>query len=50
LSNSTPGGGVSAGSTLPLTGEPMAITAGVGGLLVAGGAVAMWYSRRRRNA
>ena len=36
--------------TLPLTGSPMASVMTVGGLLVAGGAASVWYTRRRRNA
>ncbi|UQU66421.1 LPXTG cell wall anchor domain-containing protein [Couchioplanes caeruleus] len=44
------GGGVSAGGTLPVTGAPMGLTFGVGALLVAGGAAAVLYSRRRRSA
>ena len=46
----TPGGGVSAGGTLPVTGAPMAATLTVGAVLVAGGAAAVWYTRRRRTA
>lgn len=49
-SASTPGGGVSAGGTLPLTGAPMSATLTVGMVLVAGGAAAVWYTRRRREA
>ncbi|MFI7600537.1 LPXTG cell wall anchor domain-containing protein [Actinoplanes sp. NPDC049681] len=49
-SKSTPGGGVSAGGTLPVTGAPMGLTMGVGALLVAAGAGAVFYTRRRRNA
>ncbi len=48
-STSTPGG-VSAGGTLPLTGAPMGLTVALGGLLIAGGATAVYYSRRRRSA
>ncbi|MEV7623089.1 LPXTG cell wall anchor domain-containing protein [Actinoplanes sp. NPDC089786] len=44
-----PTGGVNAG-TLPLTGAPMGATIGLGALLVAGGAAAVWYTRRRREA
>jgi LPXTG-motif cell wall-anchored protein len=49
-SPATPGGGVSAGGTLPLTGAPMAATVTMGALLVAGGGFAVWYTRRRRTA
>jgi len=49
-SQSTPGGGVSAGGTLPLTGAPMGLTIALGGLMVAGGAAAVYYGRRRRSA
>lgn len=49
-SESTPGGGVSAGGTLPVTGAPMGLTIGFGALLVAAGAGAVYYTRRRRNA
>jgi LPXTG-motif cell wall-anchored protein len=48
-STSTPGG-VSAGGTLPLTGAPMGLTVALGGLMVAAGAAAVFYTRRRRNA
>ncbi|WP_158510591.1 LPXTG cell wall anchor domain-containing protein [Actinoplanes friuliensis] len=48
-SASTPGG-VSAGGTLPLTGAPMGITMGIGGLMVAAGAAAILITRRRRSA
>jgi len=48
-SKSTPGG-VSAGGTLPLTGAPMGLTMGLGGLMVAAGAVAVLVTRRRRSA
>jgi LPXTG-motif cell wall-anchored protein len=43
-----PTGGVNAG-TLPLTGAPMGATIGLGALLVAGGGLAVWYTRRRRT-
>ncbi|GAA4970048.1 LPXTG cell wall anchor domain-containing protein [Actinoplanes utahensis] len=46
----TGGAGVSSGETLPLTGDALGGTLAVGGLLVAGGAAAVLYSRRRRNA
>jgi len=49
-SQSTPGGGVSAGGTLPVTGAPMGLTVAVGALLVAAGAGAVFYTRRRRSA
>jgi LPXTG-motif cell wall-anchored protein len=49
-SRSTPGGGVSAGGTLPLTGAPMGLTIALGGLMVAGGAAAVFVTRRRRSA
>ena len=42
-------GGVSPG-TLPLTGSPSVGVISLGALLVAAGAGAVWYSRRRRNA
>ncbi|GAA4591370.1 LPXTG-motif cell wall-anchored protein [Actinoplanes octamycinicus] len=45
----TKGGGVSNGS-LPLTGGPVAATVAVGAMLVAGGAGALWYTRRRKTA
>jgi LPXTG-motif cell wall-anchored protein len=46
---SSPGGaGVSSG--LPLTGAPVGGTLALGGLMLAGGAAAVWYTRRRRNA
>ena len=48
-SQSTPGG-VSAGGTLPLTGAPMGLTMAIGGLMVAVGAAAVFYTRRRRSA
>jgi LPXTG-motif cell wall-anchored protein len=41
--------GVSAG-TLPLTGAPMGLTMAIGGMLVAGGSAAVYYTRRRRSA
>ncbi|WP_285683124.1 hypothetical protein [Actinoplanes sp. NBRC 103695] len=44
-----PTGGVNAG-TLPLTGAPMGSVIGFGALLVAGGGLAVWYTRRRRTA
>jgi len=47
---STPGGGVSAGGTLPLTGAPMGLTVALGGLMIAGGAAAVYFTRRRRSA
>lgn len=45
---STQGAGVSSGSTLPVTGAPLAGTLTFGGLLVAAGVTAVWYTRRRR--
>jgi LPXTG-motif cell wall-anchored protein len=42
------GGGVSPAGTLPLTGTPSAGVIGLGALLVAAGAAAVWYTRRRR--
>ncbi|HEV7961032.1 MAG TPA: hypothetical protein VGP57_00695 [Actinoplanes sp.] len=42
------GGGVSPAGTLPLTGAPSAGVVGLGALLVGAGAVAVWYTRRRR--
>jgi hypothetical protein len=44
-----PSGGVNAG-TLPLTGPPMGTMISVGAVLLAGGALAVWYTRRRREA
>jgi len=49
-SSSTPGHGVSPAHMLPLTGAPSAGTIGLGVLLVAAGAGAVWYTRRRRSA
>ena len=46
---STAGAGVSSGSTLPVTGAPLAGTIALGGLLVAAGSSAVWYTRRRRT-
>lgn len=46
----TPGGGVSAGGALPVTGAPMGTIVSLGVLLVAAGAGSVWYTRRRRNA
>ncbi|GGN52820.1 hypothetical protein GCM10010112_00950 [Actinoplanes lobatus] len=45
----TAGAGVSSGNTLPLTGSPSGGVLALGGLMVAGGAAAVWYTRRRRN-
>jgi LPXTG-motif cell wall-anchored protein len=45
----TPGTGLKSGS-LPLTGAPMGATMALGGLMVAAGGAAIWYTRRRRNA
>jgi LPXTG-motif cell wall-anchored protein len=47
---SSQGGGVSAGSTLPVTGPPMGTVISIGGLLVAAGAASVLYTRRRRSA
>jgi hypothetical protein len=49
-SRTTGGAGVSSGGTLPLTGAPLGGTLALGGLMLAGGATAVWYTRRRRNA
>ena len=49
-SPSAPGGGVSAGGTLPKTGAPSGAIIGVGAAMVLAGAAAVWYTRRRRNA
>ncbi|MET0496008.1 MAG: LPXTG cell wall anchor domain-containing protein [Actinoplanes sp.] len=49
-SPTTPGGGVSPAGTLPLTGAPGGLTIALGALLVAGGAGAVYYTRRRRTA
>jgi LPXTG-motif cell wall-anchored protein len=38
------------GGTLPLTGAPTAGIAGMGAALVGTGALALWFSRRRRDA
>jgi LPXTG-motif cell wall-anchored protein len=46
----TPGGGVSAGHALPVTGAPMGAVVSLGALMVAAGALSVWYTRRRRNA
>ena len=46
----TPGGGVSAGHALPVTGAPMGTVISVGVLMVAAGAASVWYTRRRRSA
>ncbi|MET0415057.1 MAG: LPXTG cell wall anchor domain-containing protein [Actinoplanes sp.] len=46
----TPGGGVSAGHELPVTGAPMGAIVSMGGLLVAAGVGSVWYTRRRRSA
>ncbi|AGL20166.1 LPXTG cell wall anchor domain-containing protein [Actinoplanes sp. N902-109] len=47
-SRSTPGGGVSAGGTLPRTGAPAGLTIALGALLVAGGVGAVYAGKRRR--
>jgi LPXTG-motif cell wall-anchored protein len=49
-SKTTGGAGVSSGGTLPLTGAPLGGTLTLGGLMLAGGAAAVFYTRRRRNA
>jgi LPXTG-motif cell wall-anchored protein len=46
---STPGGGVSAGHALPVTGPSMGTMASVGGVMVALGIASVWYTRRRRT-
>ena len=46
----THGGGVSAGSALPVTGAPMGAVISLGALMVAAGAGTIWYTRRRRTA
>ncbi|WP_328461133.1 hypothetical protein OHA21_31720 [Actinoplanes sp. NBC_00393] len=46
----THGAGVSSGSTLPVTGAPLTGTLVFGGLLVAAGVTAVYYTRRRRSA
>ena len=46
----TPGGGVSAGHALPVTGAPMGAVMSLGALLVAAGGASVWYTRRRRSA
>ena len=46
--DSVPGSG--GGDTLPVTGAPMALVSTVGGLLVAFGAIAVWFSGRRRRS
>ncbi|MEV6342229.1 hypothetical protein [Actinoplanes sp. NPDC051851] len=38
------------GGTLAVTGAPLAGTLALGGLLVGGGAAALWYTRRRKTA
>ncbi|MCO8270852.1 LPXTG cell wall anchor domain-containing protein [Actinoplanes sp. TRM 88003] len=47
---SPPGGGVSAGGALPVTGAPTGMVISLGAVLVAAGAGAVWYTRRRRTA
>ncbi|MEU4688042.1 hypothetical protein [Actinoplanes sp. NPDC023714] len=47
-SATTAGAGVSDSSTLPVTGAPLTGTLALGGLLVAAGTTAVWYTRRRR--
>ncbi|GAA0435840.1 hypothetical protein Aca07nite_16310 [Actinoplanes capillaceus] len=45
----TAGAGVSSGDTLPVTGSPSGGVLAAGGLMVAAGTAAVWYTRRRRN-
>jgi LPXTG-motif cell wall-anchored protein len=47
---SSAGGGVSAGSTLPVTGPSTGAVISLGGLLVAAGTASVLYTRRRRSA
>ena len=49
-SRTSGGAGVSSGGTLPVTGAPLGGTLALGGLMLAGGATAVWYTRRRRTA
>jgi hypothetical protein len=49
-SASAHGQGLSAGTRLAVTGAPLGGTLALGGLMLAGGATAVWYTRRRRNA
>lgn len=49
-SKTTGGAGVSSGGTLPLTGAPLTGTLTLGGLMLAAGAAAVLWTRRRRNA
>lgn len=42
--------GLSAGTRLAVTGAPLGGTLALGGLMLAGGATAVWYTRRRRSA
>ncbi|GIE27116.1 hypothetical protein Ait01nite_001610 [Actinoplanes italicus] len=44
------GNGLSSGQKLPVTGAPLGGTLALGGLMLAGGATAVWYTRRRRSA
>ena len=48
--DSVPGSGAGNGDMLPVTGTPMAAVSALGGLLVALGAIAVWYSGRRRRS
>jgi hypothetical protein len=57
VSPTTPGGGAgpdsvpgTGGGTLPLTGVPMVAITTLGGLLVALGVIAVWYTGRRRRS
>ncbi|MEU4159905.1 hypothetical protein [Actinoplanes sp. NPDC026670] len=49
-SASAGGQGVSSGTRLAVTGAPLGGTLALGGLMLAGGAAAVWYTRRRRSA
>ncbi|BEL11995.1 hypothetical protein Q0Z83_101860 [Actinoplanes sichuanensis] len=49
-STSAGGQGVSSGTRLAVTGAPLGGTLALGGLMLAGGVAAVWYTRRRRSA